>query len=112
MKKLLKSIVISILIIFIFVNSAFAAITLEDLKGNPQKAEGIQNAGGQLITIISVVGSIISVIVLVALGIKYMLGSVEEKAQYKKTLLPYVIGAVFVFAGSTIAGIIYGIINK
>ena len=32
---------------------------------------------------------------------------VERKAEYKKTLMPYVIGAVFVFAASSIAGIIY-----
>ena len=48
-----------------------------------------------------------SVIVLIILGLKYMMGSVEEKAAYKKTLLPYVIGAALVFAASAIAGIIY-----
>mgnify|MGYP000776194846 len=41
-----------------------------------------------------------------------MLGSTEEKAEYKKSMLPYVIGAVFVFASSAIAGAIYNIIPK
>ena len=36
-----------------------------------------------------------------------MLGSLEEKAEYKKTMMPYIIGAVLVFAASAIAGIIY-----
>ena len=36
-----------------------------------------------------------------------MMGSAEEKAEYKKTLVPYVIGAGLVFAASTIAGVIY-----
>ena len=41
-----------------------------------------------------------------------MLGSVEEKAEYKKTLMPYIIGATFVFAASAIAGTIYNAIPK
>ena len=31
---------------------------------------------------------VLSVIMLIVLGIKYMLGSVDEKANYKETLLP------------------------
>lgn len=69
---------------------------------------GIQNIGNQIVTIVSTIGSIVSVIVLVVLGIKYMMGSAEEKAEYKRTLLPYVIGAGLVFAASAIAGIIFG----
>ena len=53
------------------------------------------------------IGSIISVIVLTIIGIKYMIGSVEEKAEYKKTLIPYFIGAVLLFAGANIVQIIY-----
>lgn len=40
-----------------------------------------------------------------------MLGSIEEKAQYKKTLLPYLIGAIFVFGATTIPGIVYKMFN-
>ena len=38
-----------------------------------------------------------------------MIGSVDERAEYKKTLLPYVIGAGLVFAASSIAQIVYNI---
>ena len=71
----------------------------------------IGTLGNQIIQIISVIGSIASVIVLVVIGIKYMMGSAEEKAEYKKTLMPYIIGAALVFAASAIAGIIYGFTN-
>ena len=57
-------------------------------------------------------GSVISVVVLIVLGIKYMLGSAEEKAQYKKSLQPYVIGSILVFAASVIAGIVFKIITN
>lgn len=77
-------------------------------KGNGStNVNGITNIGNQIITIVSTVGSIASVIVLVILGLKYMMGSAEEKAEYKKTLMPYIIGAGLVFAASSIAGIIF-----
>lgn len=68
---------------------------------------GIETIGQQIISIVSTIGSVVSVIILVVLGIKYMMGSAEEKAEYKKTLMPYVIGAAFVFAASSIAGIVF-----
>ena len=67
----------------------------------------IATLGNQAITIMSVVGSVVAVIVLIVLGLKYMMGSTEEKAEYKKTLLPYVIDATFIFAASAIAGVVY-----
>ena len=36
-----------------------------------------------------------------------MMGSAEEKAEYKKTLLPYIIGAAMVFGASVLTGVIY-----
>ena len=46
------------------------------------------------------------------LGIKYMIGSVEEKAEYKKTMMPYIIGTTILFAASTIVSIIYNVAIK
>ena len=58
-----------------------------------------------------IIGSAMSIITMILLGVKYMLGSVEEKAEYKKSLFPYMIGAVFVFGASTIAGIVYSMVK-
>ena len=41
-----------------------------------------------------------------------MLGSVEEKAEYKKSLMPYIIGCIFVFAASTIATDFYNVMTN
>lgn len=62
-----------------------------------------------IIGVIQTVGSIVSVICLIVLGVKYMMGSVEEKAEYKKTLMPYMLGALMVFGISNILGIVYTI---
>ena len=53
------------------------------------------------------IGSIVSVLALVMIGIKYMMGSIEEKAEYKKTMINYIIGAILVFAISNISAMIY-----
>lgn len=55
------------------------------------------------------IGSIVSVLALVIIGVKYMLGSVEEKAEYKKTMLPYLVGAILLFLSSNIVGALYDI---
>lgn len=60
-----------------------------------------------LTTAIRTVGIVVSVGTLSVIGIKFMLGSLEEKAQYKQILIPWVIGAIMVFAMTTIPTIIY-----
>ena len=62
-----------------------------------------------IISIIQIVGSIMAVIVLIFIGIRYMISSVEEKAEYKKTMMGYVIGCVLVFATVNILKIVYDI---
>lgn len=111
MEKIFK---IGIILIFImmFVVTNIYAFSINDLNGEGSTTANLKNTGNKTITILSVIGSLISVIVLIVLGIKYMLGSIEEKAEYKKSMLPYVIGATFVFASSAIAGAIYNIIPK
>ena len=96
---------------FVFAGGDGEATTITDPKtltgSTDADVTGITTIGNQLITIVSTVGSVASVIVLIILGLKYMMGSAEEKAEYKKTLLPYVIGAGLVFAASAIAGIVF-----
>ena len=67
----------------------------------------IVSVGGNIAGIIQTVGTVVAVIILIVLGIKYMMGSAEEKAEYKKTLLPYIIGAALVFAAATIASVVF-----
>ena len=80
-------------------------------KKNGPKAEDakLNEIGNRIIGPIQVIGSLVSVIAIIIIGIRYMLGSVEEKAQYKETLGPYLLGAVFVFAITNILAIVYNI---
>ena len=94
---------------FIFNIDYIYAFSVTDLTGTPPSNSSITDVGNGIITIITTIGSILSVVVLIILGIKYMMGSVEERADYKKTMMPYIIGAALVFAASTIANIVYKI---
>lgn len=109
-KKIIFTIILIFLILFSFGMINSYGFDVNDLKGEKFNSPSATNFANQLITVLSVIGSVLSVIVLIALGIKYMMGSVEEKATYKKSLMPYVIGAALVFAASAIAGIFYNII--
>lgn len=73
------------------------------------ESEGFMDKAGKVITVVQTVGSIASVVCLIVIGIKYMTGSVEEKAEYKKTLVPYVIGAALVFTITNLLSIVYHI---
>ncbi len=68
--------------------------------------------GNSIIGTITVVASIISVIALIVLGIKYMLGSVEERAEYKKVLLPYFVGAIMVFGITNVINLIINLVGN
>lgn len=51
-------------------------------------------------------GEAIALIMLIVLGIKYMTSAPEGKAEYRKTMIPYLVGAVIIFAASRIRNII------
>ena len=117
MKKMKKIKIITFFMILTIIVLAFfqvskAAFTVRNLTGTPISSPETEEFGNKIITVISTIGSILSVIVLVVIGIKYLMGSIEEKAEYKKTLMPYIIGALLIFSASTIAGIIYQIAPK
>lgn len=74
--------------------------------GGLDNADKVKSIGNKIIGIVQFIGTFASVITLIVMGIKYMLGSVEEKAEYKKTMMPYVIGAIMVFAITNLLAII------
>lgn len=71
--------------------------------GGSANTDQLQDVGASIVDIITTVGIIVAVVVLLILGIKYMMGSAAEKAEYKKTMIPYLVGAVLIFGASAIA---------
>ena len=114
MKKQKKKILFFLILIIILIS--FVSISygfgLNDLTGNQVEVDTMKKAGNSVVKVVSTIGVVTSVVMLVVLGIKYMMGSTDEKANYKKSLLPYVIGASLVFAASSIAQLIYNLANE
>ena len=72
----------------------------------------ITNIAGTIFGIIQVVGIVISVIVIVIMGVKYMVASVEEKADYKKSMIPYIVGVVLLVSVTTLVRIIFNLTTQ
>lgn len=89
--------------ILLFGASTIAPEIIETFKVN----QNVENVGNLILGIIQVVGTFVAVAILMILGIKYMLGSVEQRASYKKSMLPYIIGAILLFGGVNITTAIY-----
>lgn len=125
MKKIKNFFIMGIVLLLLFLFPIYcqAAGALEDLGGADQldqygQVQGedsyanFSNKVGVFLTIFQVIGSITSVICIIVIGVRYMMGSVEEKAQYKKTLMPYLIGAVLIFATTNVLSIVYNVTIK
>lgn len=113
MKKTMKFIVIALmmLILVLGMTTISSAVNPGDiageLKGEESGAqENVINIGNQIIGIITTVGVVVAVVILLVLGIKYMMGSASEKAEYKKTMIPYLVGAILIFGASAITQVV------
>ena len=119
MKKQVR--IISVLLVIVTILAALSNVVLatdlsgkidEIAKGNDSVAtDKVVNLGKTIVTIMQTIGIVVAVVVLLVLGIKYMMGSAEEKAEYKKTMIPYIVGAVLIFASTTIVNIVYQLAN-
>lgn len=85
---------------------------LDDYKGTNPGSEKLKSKANIIFSYLRTIGIVVSVVALIVIGIKYMMGSVEEKATYKQTLLPYLVGAILLFTGSFIPQMIYDIMQN
>ena len=113
--KLIISIALIIFLIGVLTTTAFADV---DPAQNPSyyNPNAKFNSGGTFVKKASMVlgwiqyiGIILSIIVLAIIGINYMLSSVEGKAEYKKKILPYVLGCCLLMSISVFIGIIQNV---
>lgn len=72
------------------------------------KKEGnaFDTAQNVVIGLVQVVGYIVSVLMVTIIGIKYIFTSPEGKAEVKKQLIPFLIGALLLFSGTVLVSTI------
>ena len=119
MKKQIK-IVSIMLVIFMVVATLSNVVLAVDIPGqiatigqgnSNANADKVVSLGATIVTIMQTVVVVVAVVILLILGIKYMIGSAEEKAEYKKTMIPYIVGAILIFAATTIVNVVYNMAN-
>ena len=92
--------------------------TTIDVNAYKPNIEGVDSANrattieNSITNILAVIGTVVSVAMLIVLRIKYMIGTVQEKADYKKTMGPYLVGAVMVFSITQILKIIASMVSE
>lgn len=100
MKKI-ASVLLTVSILLTLGTSVFATVPTP----NTGSATGFADIGSNVLGYIQWFGYAIAVGMLLYIGVKYMMSSANEKADLKKGSINYVIGAVLVFAASTIVGL-------
>lgn len=98
-------IVLSVGCIATTVSAVNGMVTPEDVANQMDYGtnnDGILKIAGKVMGFIRNIAVIGGVIILMILGVKYMVGSTEEKADYKKSLIPLIVGILIVMAASTI----------
>lgn len=112
----LKKVITIIAILFLLLNTVcFADINTNDFKPNELVESDYERAfemAGTIVNTVTVIGIVVAIVGIILIGIKYMLGSVEEKAEYKKTMIPYIIGCIFIFSISSIVSVIYSLVSQ
>lgn len=113
MKKTISIILtIALCLIMILPNFIYAGGDIDpnaykDIYKNEGNSKLI-TAGGSVLAVAQTIGVSCGIIFLLILGIKYVYMShdADDKAKIKEKLIPYVIGAVLLFGGSGLLGLV------
>ena len=118
MKKTLKILAIILMAVLLFFALAQPSISLaagaNEIIGGLSKNETagqteIQSIGSQIMSIIWIASIVIAVVVLMYTGVKFIVGSASEKAEYKKSLVPLVVGVLILVFATTIVQALFSI---
>ena len=76
---------------------------------DPATSGEIEDKASIILTTVTNIGMVISILILAILGIKYMIGSIDEKAEYKKDMMPYLVGAWLAFGATGIVKLLMAV---
>ncbi len=116
MRKKIFSKIFVILIITLLIISTNINIVLAKVNTNVEIGSRLiheaEPIGNRITGALKVIGIFVAVGMTMIVGIKYMLCSVEEKAEYKKTAIAYLVGAILIFATTQLISFINGIVSS
>ena len=79
---------------------------------NPGDVQEITDSAKVIVSFIRYMGIVVSIIALLILGMKFMVGSVEERAEYKKSMKAFLIGVLIFFALSQVLALIIDVASS
>lgn len=63
--------------------------------------------GGNIVNWIWGISIVVAVVVVMITGLKFIVGSTQEKAEYKKSLIPLVVGVLILVFATTIVKVLF-----
>lgn len=86
------------------VSSAVTGDDIQNFKGSSgaEGSEAVKKIVGMVLDVVRLVGAAVAVVMLMTVAAKYMIASSGDRADIKKYALNYVIGAIILFAASSI----------
>ena len=81
------------------------------ITADPNAASELTEIAGKVIGLIQIASAVVAVILIAVFGFKFILGSANEKADYQKSFIPLIVGVVVVFAATSIAKLLFGLIG-
>ena len=112
--KLLGILLILIMLIVVMPSNVFAdygGINTDIEIGDTGAIDSSVDITESIVGTLQMAGSVISIIALIIIGMRYMFSSIEEKAQMKGVLGYYIAGCVLSFATSNLLSFAYNIID-
>lgn len=120
MKKSLKIfavVLMAMIVVFSVSTFSYADTPGQVISGinanmNGIKTDGIKSIAGRVLGLLQIASAILAVILIAYLGFKMVLGSANEKADVQKQFIPLIIGVTIVFAATSIANLLLGIMGS
>ena len=110
--RIIGILIITILILITPYNAfAYQGIDTNITIGNTEAINSSLGPTTRIVGVLQVAGTIISIIALIIIGIRYMSSSLETRSQIKGVLSYYLIGAILVFCTSNVLGFAYLVVD-
>lgn len=111
MKKKVAIFVLILILICIIGTEKINAVDITNVLNQPhsppaEARTSIEEVGKHAFAVMQVIGVSVASVMLIAIAIKYMTSSPNDKAEVKKQIVPFVVGAVFLYAATIIVTII------
>ena len=91
--------VISVVLVITIVLSLSTCFAIDPSKfKDVSTPDDFNSASGAIIGALQVVATVVAIAMLLFVGIKFMMAAPGEKANLKGALIPYIVGAILIFA--------------